>query len=549
MRSFGKIWSGTAFLCVTAWLGWGGAAMAAVASPGQLTSCEALRGEARADLVIAEATSLPASAPAPAGNPLSQPTPALPAHCRVRGMIGPRKGAGGHDFGIGFELRMPAQWNGRFLFQGGGGLDGSVQSAVGAAGDGPPALARGFAVVSMDGGHKGADASFALDQQARLDFAYAAIGKVTAVAKALVAEFYGSGPKYTYFAGCSNGGREAMIAMDRYPLEFDGIVAGDPGFHLSRAAVAEAWNTRQFASVAPKDEQGRAILGRAFSPDDLKLVATGILADCDQQDGLADGMINNVQACRFDPGKLRCQGAKTAACLSAGQVTALRKIFGGPHDSVGHAIYAGLPYDAGVGASGWRVWMTGFSSTAQSNGINQTLGHDALTKYFQTPPQSPPQSGAADFDFDRDVAKTEQVGAINDATSTFLNSFSGHGGKLIIYQGMSDPVFSATDIIAWYGQLAADAGPPQSFARLYLVPGMNHCMGGPATDRFDLLSSIVAWVEDGKPADRIVATGSAFPRVSRPLCPYPLYARYRGPEARDEKSFECVAPQSNRSSR
>lgn len=465
----------------------------------------------------------------------------LPEHCLVQGELDARTGVGGKHYAIGFELRLPTQWNGRFVYQGGGGLDGFVTPALGGAGGtSPPALLRGFAVVSTDGGHEGADASFAADQQARLDFAYASIGKMSVAAKQMLARFYGRQPAYSYFVGCSNGGREGMMAAQRFPEYFDGVVAGDPGFHLSAAAIGEVWDVEQFSKVAPRDAQGRPILSQSFTETELQLVSRAVLRQCDGLDGLVDGMINDVGACHFDPAVLQCRPGVQAACLSGAKVAVLRAIFGGAHDSAGHALYSTWPYDAGIAGPGWRAWKLGTSRTGASNAINATLGANAMQLYFLTPPR--PGLTDANFDFDRDPSAVAQTAAINDAVSTFMTSFVAHGGRLLIYQGMSDPVFSADDIIRYYRELTRDAGAPEAWARLFLVPGMNHCGGGPATDDFDALTAIQQWTEHGVAPDRIIAHGRAFPGVTRPLCPYPKYAHYRGGDQHSAASFECKAP-------
>jgi hypothetical protein len=512
-------------------------ASVAHAQDGTAEACRALANLASPSLQIEMAELTPAGPMKSAFAPPGAAAAVLPEHCLVRGMLDRRTGVGGKSYGIGFELRLPTKWNGRFLFQGGGGLDGAVNPAVGMTSAGEPALARGFAVVSTDAGHQGPDASFASDQQARLDYAYQALGKITAEAKAVIARFYGQGPKWSYFMGCSNGGRQGMMAAERYPLEFDGIIAGDPGFRLSRAAVGELWDTAQLAKIAPRDPQGRPIISQALTPEDLKLLAKGALDACDGLDGLKDGLINDLHACRFDPKVLTCKAGEKASCLSPAKVSAIKAIFGGARDSKGRPIYAGWPYDAGVGDMGWRIWKMGSAPTGAANGINQTMGQDALRRYFATPqdPALSPQS----FDFDRAVELTAETGAINDPTSTFMTSFVQHGGRLLIYQGLSDPVFSAEDIIGWYEKLARDAGPPQDWARLFLVPGMNHCQGGPATDRFDALSALQAWVETGKAPDRLTATGASFPGQSRPLCPYPQVARYKSGDSHSDESFAC----------
>ncbi len=510
--------------------------------------CSELRKLARTELVLSKTELVAAGPVAVSFGGASPMSVSVPEHCIVRGTLRPRTGVGGQSFGIGFELRLPTDWNGRFLFQGGGGLDGVVQPAIGLGSTNESALSRGFAVVSMDAGHHGQDASFASDQQARLDYAYVALGEMTEVAKAITEHYYGRAPRYSYFVGCSNGGRQGMMAAERYPYLFDGIVAGDPGFRLSRAALGEVWDDVQFSRIAPKDEAGKPILSRAFSDGDLQLISQRLLAECDGKDGLADGMINNIQACRFDPAVLACTDGKSEKCLSKPQVATLKAIFGGAHDSKGHLLYSSWPYDAGISAPGWRQWKMGTSATAQANGLNSTLGHDSLARYFSTPPL-----GAFDemaFDFDKAEGLVADVGAINDATSPFLTSFKNRGAKLLVYHGLGDPVFSANDTISWFGRLTEVMGPTQDFARLFLVPGMNHCGGGPATDHFDALSAVQTWVEEGHAPDRLIASQLRTPAVApdaavvltRPLCAFPKYAQYTGGDPSAAGSFECREP-------
>jgi feruloyl esterase len=247
-----------------------------------------------AELVIAKAESTLAAMP-------------LPAYCRVDGTIDPRTGVGGKPYGIGFAITLPANWNGGFLFQGGGGLNDNVARPLGAqaAGD-VPVLARGFAVVTTDSGHKGTvfDGSFMQDQQAALDFAYAAIGRVTQVAKAIVAQYYGQTARHSYFDGCSTGGREAMLVTQRYPTYFDGVIAGDPAMRTGYSNLADAWITVALNQIAPKDDAGKPVAGRVFSDSDKKLIVNSVLEQCDVADGLKDGMIFNMRACRFDPAVL-----------------------------------------------------------------------------------------------------------------------------------------------------------------------------------------------------------------------------------------------------
>jgi feruloyl esterase len=522
-----------------------GASATASAPAPDAAACRALARLSAGQAIIARTELVAAGPLPPTPGPPGPPAPpvALPEHCLVQGALAPRTGAGGKHYQIGFQVRLPTHWNGRFLYQGGGGTDGSVQPAIGTIpAMSTPALARGFAVVSTDSGHQGLDTSFGFDQQARLDFGYAAIGKVSAEARRIIAQFYGRQPRYSYFMGCSNGGREAMMAAQRFPYDFDGIVAGDPGFDLSAAAVEEIWDLDQFAKVAPHDAQGRPILSGAFTEAQLELLSAAVLRQCDRLDGLADGMINDVGDCHFDPAVLECKAGAAGGCLSAAKVAALRAVFGGAHDSAGRSLYPGWPYDAGLATIGWRIWQLGFSPSAASNAINATLGLHAVQDYFLTPPR--PDLTAAAFDFDRDPQRVAQTAAINDATSTFMTSFTAHHGRMLIYQGMSDPVFSAADIIRWYRQLSHDAASAhaesaQDWARLFLVPGMNHCGGGPATDEFDPLQAIEAWTERGVAPDRLIAHGRSMPGLTRPLCPYPKYAHYTGADPKSAASFTC----------
>ncbi|MET7242388.1 tannase/feruloyl esterase family alpha/beta hydrolase [Methylobacterium sp. EM32] len=518
-------------------------------------ACGDLAQLARPDLRITRAEALPAGT-LPADNPgraaltgAARAKAALPAHCLVEGTIDPRTGAGGVAYGIGFQLRLPDAWNGRFLFQGGGGLDGVIGEALGAipvsGATAAPGLLRGYAVASTDSGHRGrdnADASFGLDQQARIDFAYRAVGEVAREARALIASRYGRPPAHAYFMGCSNGGRSALMAATRFPTAFDGIVAGAPAFRLTRAALGQIWDMQAFLAAAPKDQEGRPILAEAFSEADLALVAQSVLKACDAADGLADGAVEAVSSCRFDPASLACPGDKNATCLGERQVEALRRAFRGAEDGKGQPVYASWPWDPGLAAPGWRAWKLGTSKTATPNARNATLGPAAIANYFLTPPD--PGFDALRFDFDRDPPRTAETAALNDPTGTFLSTFTARGGRLLVYQGVADPVFSARDLVAHWQELARSNGGAafSETARLFLVPGMTHCGGGPALDDFDPLTAIEAWVERGEAPDRLLARGTAFPGRTRPLCPYPQEARYQGGEAERAESFACQAP-------
>jgi feruloyl esterase len=504
--------------------------------------CAALAGVAGSPVRSAELVpSGPARGSAPGPAPAAA-APILPTHCLVRGTINPRKGHGGRDFGIGYELRLPLDWNGRFLFQGGGGLDGVVLPAIGTianSGQGPT-LARGFAVVSTDAGHSGSpiDASFGTDQQARIDYAYNALDKVTIEAKRLVEAFYGSAPRFSYMVGCSNGGRQALTIAQRMPLYYDGIVAGAPAMRFSGIAIAQVWNQSVVAAAAPKDPAGRPILSRAFSDADLQLVRDAVIRRCDARDGLADRMINDWQGCDFDPAELSCRPGQSGGCLAPRQVEALRLLYRGPVAPDGTHIYGPYTYDTGIASPAWRGIRLGTSPTGEANAGDGTLGLGQLRHYQLTPPD-PTFDPFAPYDLGEVLSRVRSTAAMGDADSPYLQSFAAHG-KLIVYNGLSDQGMATPVIADWYERMVAATGQPgRDAVRLFAVPGMLHCGGGEATDRFEMLDAIVDWVERGKAPDRIPATSSQVPGLSRPLCPYPQIARYTGGDTAAAGSFTC----------
>ena len=284
----------------------------------------------------------------------SVPAADAPPYCLVQGTINKRIGAGGKQFGIGFELRLPDAWTERFLFQGGGGMDGVVRPATGAipisGSTAVPALARGFAVATTDSGHQGqgglmgaaADASFGIDQQARVDQAYGGFIAVTELARQMIVSYYGQPWKKSYFMGCSNGGRQALLAAQRFPLAFDGVMSVAPAARVGTATISSVWDTIAFSEIAPKDDAGRPILSKAFSNSDLTLVANAVARVCDSKDGVKDGLIFNTKECHFDPTELTCKASKTDTCLSAKQVAALTKSVFGPEEFARRSAVFGL---------------------------------------------------------------------------------------------------------------------------------------------------------------------------------------------------------------
>lgn len=473
--------------------------------------------------------------------------PLLVEHCRIEGRMAERVGVDGKPYHIGFELRLPKAWNGRLLYQGGGGNDGVVRPAVGAQAAPGYALNRGFAVVSTDAGHQAPTADFGFDPLARVDNAYRAHDRVAVTAKDIVALFYGRGAERSYFIGCSGGGRQGMMFTQRFPSHFDGVIAIAPAMRVSKGAtIAAAWDTQRLASIAPAGDDGQPVLSRALTDTDLGVLRDGILAACDADDGIADGLVSNPAVCRFDVRSVQCSAGKTSQCLAPAQVEALGEMFAGPRNTAGERLYASWPWDAGVGhpQNDWRAWRLGTSPTSAPNSRHVLLMQDALQGYFVTPPDR--SLSIFEFDFDRDPARMDAHSWIFDtADDATLAAFEARGGKLLLAHGMADPIFSAHDTIDYYERLTKEHGAAASdFARLFLIPGMSHCQGGAATDSWDGLGALVDWVEGGKAPERIVAEGTAvFPGRTRPLCPYPRYARYDGrgdPES--AASFTCVEP-------
>jgi feruloyl esterase len=446
--------------------------------------------------------------------------------CRVAGVIDARTGRDGKPYGIGFAVALPAQWNGSFLFQGGGGLNGSVQPPLGAqyAGD-RSALARGFAVASTDSGHQGAvfDGSFLRDQQATVDFLYQGVATVAVIAKQLVAQRYGRVPEHSYFVGCSTGGREAMMMSQRFPAYFDGIVAAAPAMRTSFSNLGLRHVSTALNAIAPVKPDGQRDTRAALSDADRRLVIDRVLEACDGLDGNRDGFIFAPHACRFDPASLTCKGGKTKDCLTRAQVKAIRSVMQGPRTASGRQVYPGYYFDTGI---------------ANTRGLPGILAGPVI-----------PEGRPAGVTMDVDAAAAEAMDAramAGDSNAwTNLSTFRGHGGKLIFLHGVSDPWFSAQDTVQYYERLGQDSEPPlEQWSRLFLVPGMGHCAGGERTlDRVDLLDALVGWVEQGRAPERVIATGTSSPGESRPLCPYPAYAQYAGHgDAHDAANYICRKP-------
>src|SRR5262245_6209790 len=395
--------------------------------------------------------------------------PVLPAHCRIDGMMDRRTGVDGKTYGIRFAIALPENWTGQYLQQGGGGLNGNVAAPTGAqaAGD-QPALVRGFAVATTDTGHQSSggsfDGSFMQDQLAALDFEFVAIGRVAALAKQVIESYYGRPPSHSYYVGCSTGGREAMLMAQRYPLYFDGIVAGAPAMRTGHSNLATRSITVALNRIAPKGPDGRPVPGGALSDGDRRAIITKLVDVCDARDGVKDGMIFDVTGCSFKPADLQCAAAKMDGCLSKEPVDAIQAAFAGPKDSRGNQVYPGFFFDTGITATGGGI--PGLLASG-----NSPLG---------------PPTAAVQQDIDAEAARVNSnpTAIIGDSwTWTNLSTFSAHGGKLIFYHGVSDPWFSAKDTIDYYERMSKANGGEKvkDWSRLFLSPGMGHCGGGSAT--------------------------------------------------------------------
>ncbi|HSC64896.1 MAG TPA: tannase/feruloyl esterase family alpha/beta hydrolase [Caldimonas sp.] len=531
----------------------------AAASGASLTSCTDLTTRATyANTTFTAASAVASGTLVVAGN-------AVPAHCQLTGRMFDRVSTvDGKSYAIGFEMRLPNAWNGRFFYQANGGTDGSVGTATGPADGGPTlthALAMGFAVISSDAGHNGAqNPTFGIDPQARLDYGYQAVAKLTPMAKTVIQTAYGKGPDRSYIGGCSNGGRHTLVAAARYGDQYDGFLAGDPGWRLPLAATANIAGYQTYLGLATT--AGNASTG--FTTAERQLVSNAVLGKCDALDGATDGLIQDTKACQaaFDLNRdvATCPGARDGTCLSAAQKTGIAKLFSGATTSTGTKIYSSWPYDNGLATGGWSFWKFTVPSILDSG---------AVGFIWQVPPADPATFNgptfAATSNIDTLYANIQATNATYTENSLSfmtpphpadLSLLKGRGAKLMIYHGTADPIFSSDDSVAFYEGLAAsNGGNATDFARLYLIPGMNHCSGGPATDQFDMLTPLVNWVEHGVAPDSVVASARGAsnpaganadvpatwsPNRTRPLCTYPKVARYAGSGSLDlASSFTC----------
>jgi feruloyl esterase len=522
-------------------------------------SCEALKDVKLEHAAVVTATLQEAA-------PLKQ-TPAItvPRHCEVTAIARPTS-----DSEIHFTLWLPSGelWNGKYMQTGSGGWGGSIQplSLLGP-------LARGYAASATDDGHQTAgnipDASWAIGHPEKLiDFGYRALHQTAVLSKVVVDAYYGKPAAHAYFSGCSDGGREALMEAERYPEDFDGIIAGAPANHWTHHFTGFAWN--EVALNATPESK--------ITAEQLPAIEKAALAACDALDGVKDGVIEDPRQCHFDPSVLLCPVTPSpvkpsAECLTQPQIDALKKIYSGPvNPRTGQQIYPG--YEPGTEAEpgAWSVWIVGFS--VQSLFANS---------FFSAAVYEDPHWDWHTMDFDRDLRLAdEKTASILNSNNPDLRSFRDHGGKLIQYHGWGDAAIAPRDSIAYYEKVKEflarypDPRSPnpsdiQSFYRLYMVPGMQHCTGGPGAVSFgndgrgfqnanpgnNILMALDRWVTQGVAPDAIIASGviasgvtgadsksgSKGVPISRPLCVYPAVARYKGSgDTNAAENFECAPP-------
>ncbi len=466
-------------------------------------------------------------------------------NCQVTGTI---------DGSIKFELLLPDTWNGKFLMGGGGGFVGSVQNqAQEGLSAGPTPLERGYATAGTDTGHTGEviDASWALgNPQARENFAHRAVHRTAEVSKSLIMEYYAERPAQSYFVGCSRGGGQGMIEAERYPEDFDGIVAGAPIYDWPGTTAAYL-NEEQAIFPDPSDTSSPVI-----TPDNRKLLADAILQACDMLDGVSDGVLRDPRSCKFDPGTLpMCTDEPKADCLTEPQLSAIRRVYRGPIAD-GQKLYPGFPFGGENDSQGWDLWITQTKPPALPSGVPNL--HFAFgtqfAKYFV---YDDPDWTYANLDLSDWRNRTHDVAELLNATNPDLSKFRDRGGKLILWHGWSDSALSALTSLDYHDAVQRKDKMLGAYFRMFMLPGVEHCGGGPGADRVDWIASLEQWVEKDMPPEAITATktdaagGNA---LERKLCPYPQAATLRESGGVDAAaSYSCAvlatdqggAPRSN----
>lgn len=499
-------------------------------------TCESLSSLTLPETTITAAQSIPAGTyKAPNGETFTS----MPAFCRVAARLKPTS-----DSDIRIEVWMPASgWNGKFEGVGNGGFAGEIQYSALA-----PGVSLGYATSSTDTGHVGfsTDGSFALGHpQKIIDFGYRSIHLMTVIGKQITAAFYGENPQHAYFTGCSTGGRQALMEAQRFSSDYDGIVAGDPvAFYTHHHVGANLWVVRQMF-----DHRASTV----FTTEDT-LLGNAVNAACDALDGLVDGVLNDPRRCHFNPEALLCQGSQAPpSCLAAEQVQAVRNLWTGP-DQIVHQQGYYPPFERGGEADGWPSHISPPPPPAP-----QTDSHAAIgIPFFRYFVFDDPGWNFRTFNWSSDPAYVDHKVVVPGQTlASVLNSidpnlepFRAQGGKLIQYHGFSDPEVPPLTSINYFEDVVnfSDGSLEQTedSYRLFMVPGMNHCSGGPGANVFDMLTPLVQWVEQGIAPESVIAThyvnntvaqGVAF---TRPLCTYPKEAVYEGSgNTNDAANFVC----------
>jgi feruloyl esterase len=488
-------------------------------------SCKDLLNLRLPDTVITSATAIstgsftPPKPSAPLGN--------LPAFCRVAATTKPA---------IRFEVWLPFHtWNGKFQGVGNGGTAGILSYRAMAT-----ALRRGYAIASTDTGHvntppsNGFDSTWALGHPELVaDFGYRSLHLTTVNAKQITQTFYGKLPAHSYYVGCSKGGEQGLMEAQRYPDDYDGLLVGDPANNWTRHyAGAHLW----YSIATLKDPESYIPASK------VPLLAKAVVAACDANDGIADGVLDDPRQCHFDPAVLTCKaGQPSSSCFTPKQVKAIKNIWDGAHDSHGTLIYPGLLPGGENGSGGWSSWITGNKPFAATH-------WKAASGFFKDMVFEDPNYNPLNFNYDTDLkialAKTSHS---LDAVNPDLRRLRRRGGKLILYHGWSDPDISPLNTINYYNQVQAITGKDTTqFLRLFMVPGMNHCGGGPGPNHFDGITALEEWVEDGDVPEKIIAFHSTDGEIdrTRPLCPYPQVAVYRGKGSTNNAvNFACKLPQ------
>ncbi len=452
----------------------------------------------------------------------------VPEYCRVTGLIQPD---------IRFEVDLPSSWNKRLYMSGNGGFAGDNVETGGALANRMKAIRNGFVATGTNTGHDAMleqGASFALSRQKLLDFAFRAVHVTVMTAKTLTAAYYGGGPSRSYFDGCSTGGRQGLILAQRFPDDFDGIVVGAPVLNFTGTMI-------NYARMI------RALAAGPIPESKMKLLAETLYAECDAKDGLTDGLIDDPRKCNFKPSRdlPKCatgaNGESDPSCFTEKQIESLETIYG---DMVvqGKRLFPGWPVGAETviqtGRSGWVPWLIRDEGLTQSANLATSF-----FRFMAFPERNPPD--IAKLDFEKDIPRMEPIHTILDATDTDLTRFQKRGGRIVMYHGWADAALNPLMGLEYYEKVTERFGTAtKDFFRLFMVPGMPHCSGGPGVGTFDALTALTQWVEKGTPPERIIGAQNARGmKRTRPLCPHPQVARYKGTGSSEEAAnFACAAP-------